>query len=265
MRGDELQVRVTIKHATIDNARKCQSAVGGPEDFLMERIFVPVCLARRVGGMKKQRLARGRQRIPERLELGLIEIFSRQIGRHYDAVHLEILVAPLQLRHAVVHIDHRQAGECFETMRIFRMSVGKGVIEDFAELQSFGRVTSLLNSPAGIGEDTDVDAVLIHDVEILPVIESVKAHPSNVILRFGYKIEEFTGKRVKVSIDDHGLPFLALVIDYLYLRAISSKNFSASSSWRKLRSTNCSGLALLACVICGADMSIRFCMPLIVG
>ena len=145
------------------------------------------------------------------------------------------------------------------------MGVGKGVIEDFAELQSLGAVTSLLNSPAGIGKDTDVDAVLIHDVEILPVIESVKAHPSDVILRFGYKLEEFTGKRVKVSIDDHGLSFLALVIDYLYLRAISSKNFSASSSWRKLRSTNCSGLALLACAICGADMSMRFRMPFIVG
>jgi hypothetical protein len=78
-------------------------------------------------------------------------------------VHLEIFVTPLQLRHAVVHIDHRQAGECFEAMRILRMSVGKGVIEDFAELQSLGPVTSLLDSPAGIGEDTDVDALLIND------------------------------------------------------------------------------------------------------
>ena len=157
--------------------------------------------------MKEQRLAPGRQRVPERLELSLIDIFSRQIGRHHDAVHLEIFVASLQLRHAVVHIDHRQSRESFKAMRILRMGVGKGVIEDFAEIQSPGAVTSFLDSPAGIGKDTDVDAVVIHDVEILPVIESVKAHPSDVVLRFGYKLEEFTGKRVKVSIDDHGLSF----------------------------------------------------------
>ena len=87
MRGDEFQVRVAIEHATIDDARKCQGAVGGPENFLMQRILVPVGLARRVGRMKKQRLALRRQRVPERLELGLIEIFSSQVGRHHHAVH----------------------------------------------------------------------------------------------------------------------------------------------------------------------------------
>src|SRR4029077_3857342 len=71
MGGDELEVRVAIEHATINDARKCQGAVGGPENFLMQRIFVPVGLARRVGWMKKQRLVLSRQCIPERLELGL--------------------------------------------------------------------------------------------------------------------------------------------------------------------------------------------------
>src|SRR5262249_5768540 len=32
---DELEVRVTIEHTAVDDARKRQSAVGRPEDFLM--------------------------------------------------------------------------------------------------------------------------------------------------------------------------------------------------------------------------------------
>jgi len=91
---------------------------------------------------------------------------------------------------------------------MFRMSIGEGVIEDFAEIQSFGAVPTLLDSPAGIGKNTDVDAVLIHDVEIFPVIESVKAHSSDVILRFGHKLEKFPGERVKVSINNHAFSFL---------------------------------------------------------
>src|SRR4030095_1583988 len=95
----------------------------------------------------------------------------------------------------------------FEAMRMFRMSIGEGIIEDFAELQSFGAVPYLLDPPAGVGKNTDVDAVLIHDVEILPMIESVEAHPSDIIFRFGHKLEEFTGKRAKMSINNHVLSF----------------------------------------------------------
>ena len=78
-------------------------------------------------------------------------------------------------------------------MRIFRMSIGEGVIEDFAELQSFGAVPTLLDPPAGIGKDADVDAVLIHDVEIFPVIESVKAHPSDIIFASGISSRNLPG------------------------------------------------------------------------
>jgi hypothetical protein len=92
-------------------------------------------------------------------------------------------------------------------MRMFRMSIGEGVIEDFAEIQSFGEVPYLLDPAAGIGKNADVDAVLIHDVEIFPVIESVKAHPSDISFRFGHKLEKLTGKRVEMSIDDHAFSF----------------------------------------------------------
>jgi hypothetical protein len=44
----------------------------------------------------------------------LVDIFARDIGRHHDAVHLEILGATLQLPHAVVHIDHWQPGKRHE-------------------------------------------------------------------------------------------------------------------------------------------------------
>jgi hypothetical protein len=111
---------------------------------------------------------------------------------------------------------------------MFRMSIGEGVIEDFAEIQSFGSVPTLLDPAAGIGKNTDVDAVLIHDVEIFPVIESVKAHPSDISFRFGHKLEKLTRKRVKMSIDDHGLSSLyrSAQIDYLDYSGFPMKNYS---------------------------------------
>src|SRR5262245_54024222 len=84
---DELEIRVPIEHTTIDDARKRQSAVGWPEYLLVQRIFVPVGLARRVSRMKKQRFAARRQGIPERLEFSLIEVLSRQVGGHHHPVH----------------------------------------------------------------------------------------------------------------------------------------------------------------------------------
>ncbi len=46
-----------------------------------------------------------------------------------------------------------------------------------------------------------------------------------------------------------------------YRFAISLKNPSFSTSFKKLRSTNCSGLADFACGICGASMWIPIGKP----
>ncbi len=40
------------------------------------------------------------------------------------------------------------------------------------------------------------------------MIERVEAHAAQGIFRIGHKLEKFTGKRVKVGIDDHDGSFL---------------------------------------------------------
>jgi hypothetical protein len=92
------------------------------------------------------------------------------------------------------------------------MSVGKRVIEDFAELKSLRAIPRLLDPPAGVGKNTNIDAVLIHDIKILAVIERVEAHASDVILRFRHELEKFPWKRVKMSVDDHDLSFTTRLV-----------------------------------------------------
>ena len=90
------------------------------------------------------------------------------------------------------------------------MGFGKRVVENFTQLQGSRPVAVLFDSTAGVGKHADIDAVLVHYVDVLSMIEGVKTHASHVILRFGNELEIFAGKRVKVSVDNHGFSFCDL-------------------------------------------------------
>ncbi len=59
-------------------------------------------------------------------------------------------------------------------LRIFCVGFGERVVENFAELQG-ARPTGFLDPSAGIRKHTDVDAVFVHNIEVLSMVESVKA------------------------------------------------------------------------------------------
>jgi hypothetical protein len=98
---------------------------------------------------------------------------------------------------------HGTACHGFEAARVFGVRLGKGIVEDRTQLESFGAISFFFDPPAGIGKYANVDAMLVHDVEVLLVIKGMKSHSPNIILRFGNEVEIFSRKGVKVSVDNH--------------------------------------------------------------
>ena len=154
--------------------------------------------------MEKERLISRCQRIPKRPELRLVDIFSRNICRHHDAVHMQVFVAPLQFPHAIVHVDHRQARKRHEALWMFRVRLGEGVVEDAAKFHGARPVAGFFDPSAGVGKHADIDAVFVHDIEVLAMIEGVEADAAHIVLRLRNQVQKFAGKGVEVSIDDHG-------------------------------------------------------------
>jgi hypothetical protein len=119
-------------------------------------------------------------------------------------VHSQIVVASVQLLDTVTEVDHRQSGERFEPARMLRVSFGKGIVEDPAQVESLGTVALFLDPTAGVGKDANIDAVPIHYVEVFSMIKRVEAHSPDILLSFRHKVEKFSRKGMKMSIDDHG-------------------------------------------------------------
>src|ERR1041385_2017981 len=255
MRGDEPQIGMAVEDAAVDDARDRERRIRRPKNLLVQRKAIPVRLARSVGGMEKQRLAGCNERRPERLLEIFVEVFSRQIRRQHHAVHAQFAVAALHLAERGVHVEHRETRERLEAARVLRVRVGELVVQNSAQLQGARPVAALLDPAAGVRQHADIDAVAVHDVEVFAVVERMEAGAARVVRRLlRHTVQVFTGKRVKVRVDDHR-----------YFFSSSVKNPSASSSWRKLKSTHCSGRALFACGNCDAARSSMYWMPFIVG
>jgi len=76
--------------------------------------------------------------------------------------------------------------DCFESKYSFKRSrvlvrVGERVVENLAQLQGT-RPAGFLDSAARIRQDADVDAVFVHNIEVLAVIKSVKTDSPHFIL-----------------------------------------------------------------------------------
>ena len=125
------------------------------------------------------------------------------------------------------------------------MGVGEFIVQNFAKLERSHPVAALLDPAARVRKHADIDTIAIHDVEVFAMIEGMEADAARVVrglLR--HALEIFTGKRVKMRVDDHR-----------YIFSMPVKKPSASNSWRKLKSTHCSGRALLAWGNCAVAMS----------
>src|SRR5688572_29583094 len=150
MRGNQFDRRIAIEYPAINNPRYRQGAVGGPEELLVQRVLVPIGLAWRIGWVKKQRFAACLERVPERLEFRLIEVSSGEIGREDHAMHVETMITTFELADAIIEVDHRQPGECFEASRVLGVSFGECIVDNSAQLQRFAPVAAFFDAAAGI-------------------------------------------------------------------------------------------------------------------
>jgi hypothetical protein len=64
-------------------------------------------------------------------------------------------------------------------------------------------IAGFFDPAAGVRKHTDIDAIPVHHVKILSMIESVKTNTAHIVPRLRDEVEKFAGKRVKMSIDDH--------------------------------------------------------------
>ena len=182
MGRNELESRVAIENPAVNDSGHGQSGVCGPQDLLVQRIFIPVGLAGSIGGVEEQRPSSSVDRIPEKLEFRLIEIFSRNIGGKHDPVHTQLIKAPRQLTQAVIHVNHGEPCECLESLGIPGVGLRKRVVDQPAQPQGPAPVSPFFDDlPRGAGEDAHVYAILVHDIQIFLAIEGPEPHPSDVV------------------------------------------------------------------------------------
>ena len=84
------------------------------------------------------------------------------------------------------------------------MGVGEFVVSYLAKLLGPRTAAQLFNPAGGIGQHADVDAVLVHDIEILVVIESMQPGAARIVFRLREQFKILLRKCVKVRVDDHG-------------------------------------------------------------